>query len=756
VQKLDPLDGRRLMKNRYAHTLPGTSPERWEPIEDHLTAVASRAAEFAEGLGLPNARAWGEVLGRWHDLGKCSDAFQNMLHQANGFEAHLEGQPGRVDHSTAGAQHASASIPQVGRLLAYIIAGHHGGLSDASKLTPRLTSTDIPPWREYADPTWLDVPALGLPPLSLDHRCGKRFAFQAALFTRMLFSCLVDADRLATERFCDADKSAQRTPPPAIPALAGELRRHLDQLIAGAKPSAVNTQRKAVLEACRDAAELPPGLFSLTVPTGGGKTLASLEFALRHAERHGLRRVIVAIPFTSIIEQTADVYRKVFANLGDGAVLEHHSNIDPNKESRANQLAVENWDSSLVVTTNVQLLETLFANRTTPCRKLHRVARSVIVLDEAQTLPVGLLRPCLAALRELATDYGCSIVLCTATQPALKHREDFTIGLEDVREIIPEPEQLHSAMCRVACENLGKLNDDALGERLAPTPSNPSPSWLTIVNTKGHAAKLYRRLAGDAVPADLFHLSTLMCGQHRSDKLAEIKQRLKAGLPCRVVSTQLVEAGVDVDFPEVFRAMAGVDSIAQAAGRCNREGRLPSHGRLWLFDPAEVQPKGYLGATAATTRELLPDFPDPLVHEAVQRYFEMHYWKRAGENRWDDPRVMECFPEERGEFRYDFAAAADRFRLIEDATETVFVPYGKGARLIEQLRRGEVDRFLLRKLQRYSVGLYPFQCQALVTAGDIELLDSGHRVLQNDSLYDAYLGLVTDSPGWRDPESLVA
>lgn len=739
------------MDLRYAHTFPNLGPEHWEPIEDHLAAVATRAAEFAYELGLPSAEVWGDVLGRWHDLGKWSDDFQDMLKRANGFEAHLEGQPGRVDHSTAGAQHAFNSIPQVGRLFSYIIAGHHGGLADAAELSGRLIK-QIPSWQDHADATWLDAPKLGLPPVSISHRCQKRFAFQAALFTRMLFSCLVDADRLATEEFCDTDKAAQRTPPPTIAALADSLRQKLDEMVASAKPFAVNTRRSAVLNACRNAAELQPGLFSLTVPTGGGKTLASLEFALRHAERHGLRRVIVAIPFTSIIEQTADVYRRVFAGLGDGAVLEHHSNLDPSKESRANQLAVENWDASLVVTTNVQLLETLFANRTTPCRKLHRIARSVIILDEAQTLPVGLLRPCLAALRELATDYGCSIVLCTATQPALTHRDDFAIGLEGVREIIPEPQKLHAAMRRVACTNLGKLDDDALVELL-----EESPSWLTIVNTKGHAAKLYRRLAGDTAPDGLFHLSTLMCGQHRSDKLTEIKQRLKDGLTCRVVSTQLVEAGVDVDFPEVFRAMAGVDSIAQAAGRCNREGRLPTPGRLWLFDPAEVQPKGYLGATAATTRELLPDFPDPLDLEAVRRYFEMHYWKRAGDNRWDDPRVMECFPEERGEFRYDFATAAERFRLIEDATESVFVPYGReGTRLIKQLRRGEVDRYLLRKLQRYSVGLYPYQCQTLVTAGDIELLDSGYRVLDNVSLYDASLGLVTDTPGWRDPESLVA
>ena len=339
-----------------------------------------------------------------------------------------------------------------------------------------------------------------------------------------------------------------------------------------------------------------------------------------------------------------------------------------------------------MVTTNVQLFETLFANRTTPCRKLHRIAGSVIVLDEAQTLPVGLLQPCLAALRELADDYGCSVVLCTATQPALERRDSFSIGLEGVREIIPNPERLHSAMRRVACSNLGVLDDAALVEQLAA-----STSWLTIVNTRPHAAELYRRLAGDSPSEGLFHLSTRLCGQHRSDKLAEIKQRLEAQLPCRVVSTQLVEAGVDVDFPEVFRALAGVDSIAQAAGRCNREGRLPGLGRLHVFDPAEVQPKGYLGATAATTREVMKDFPDLLDPLAVEKYFQLHYWTRAGENQWDDPRVMECFPRELGDYYYNFSTASDRFQLIDDQSESVFIPVR---------RRRATDRVATRRRRR--------------------------------------------------------
>lgn len=735
---------------RYGHTLPDAPPSEWEPLEDHLAAVATRAAEFGGGLGINGVDAWAETLGRWHDLGKYATAFQAKLYDPTGVEAHLEGGGVRVNHSAAGAIHAVQSVPVFGRLIAYAIAGHHTGLGDAEKLSVRLAEP-VHDWREHAPTEWLAAPSIGPPPVSIEHRCGKRLAFQAALFTRMLFSCLVDADRLETERFCDPAAAARRTPPPPLDALSSVLTRRLDALVAGAAPTQVNSKRGEVLEACRAAAAWSPGLFSLSVPTGGGKTFASLDFALRHAIQHDLRRVIVAIPFTSIIEQTAAVYRGVFGSLGDGAVLEHHSNVDPVKETWRNRLAAENWDAPLVVTTNVQLLETLFASRTTPCRKLHRIAQSVIVLDEAQTLPVGLLKPCLAALRELVTDYGCSIVLCTATQPALERRDDFPIGLNGVREIIPQPERLHAAMKRVACENLGPVDDDTLVERL-----KRSSSWLTIVNTKGHAAGLYRRLAGtaEAAPDDLFHLSTLMCGQHRHKTLTKIRARLKSGLPCRVVSTQLVEAGVDLDFPEVFRAMAGVDSIAQAAGRCNREGRLATPGRLWLFDPTDHQPGGYLGATAATTRELLPDFPDPLDPAAVRRYFESHYWKRSGDHAWDDPRVMDCFKEGAG-LHYDFETAAERFRLIDDAAETVFVPYGKGADLIARLRRGEVDRLLLRKLGRYGVGLYPWQCQALVTDFDQTALALGYRVLDNWSLYDDSLGLLVDRPGFLDAERSV-
>lgn len=706
-----------------------------------------------------DAADWGRIIGLWHDLGKYSDAFQAYLRTAEGPEGHIEQSPGRVDHSTAGAQHASETVPRIGRLLAYAIAGHHAGLADAAELDRRLAK-EIEPWIANAAEFPVSVPILEFPPVTIDRNDAKRAAFQCALFIRMLFSCLVDADRLATEAFCDRDRSSERRAV-ASHRLLPLLEKYLTDLAANATVSKVNSQRQAVLVACRQAAIQSPGLFSLTVPTGGGKTLSSLAFALHHAKKHDMRRVVMAIPFTSIIEQTADQYRKVFCELGEGVLVEHHSNIDPKNDTRLNMLAAENWDAPLVVTTNVQLFESLFAARTSACRKLHRLTGSVIILDEAQTLPVQLLRPCLAVLRELVTDYGCSVVMCTATQPALDRRGDFSIGLQGVREIIPESETLYSAMRRAEIEQLGSVTDEQLVERL-----DDEPSWLAIVNTRQHAAELYARLVklqqteDGQPPADLFHLSTLMCPQHRSQRIREMIARLNGEQPCRVVSTQLIEAGVDISFPVVFRAMAGIDSIAQAAGRCNRHGELPQRGRVYLFDPADVQPRGYLGATAATARELLSDFDDLLSPAAVRRYFELHYWNQGAgqpkETRWDDAHVMQCFPEERGRFYYDFRAADERFRFIDDATHSVIIPFQAGAKLIEQLRRDGPNRGLLRRLQRYTVGLHDYPYGALLAAGDIEILESGYGVLTNNSLYSNQLGLRIDRPGFREAEAMIA
>ena len=569
---------------QYAHTLADHAPDDWETLAAHLDKVARSASTFAEAFG---AQLWGEVLGRCHDLGKLSDDFQLYLRNAGAASvdagAENEDTTGkRVDHSTFGARFVAKALGNVpGQLLAFCIAGHHTGLPDetsADDATQRSTLRYKLDTSMYRIP---DVPAANIvlpkltSPLKPSAAGRDEVPFQFAFFTRMLFSCLIDADRTRTEEFCAPEKAVVRSGldagqgRPSLAALKDQLDASLLEKQKGATPTEVNRQRAIVLQHCRNAAQREPGFFSLNVPTGGGKTLSSLAFALDHAIKHELRRVVVAIPFTSIIEQTADVYRKELGPLAEAALVEHHTNIQTEKDTRSNQLGAENWDAPLIVTTNVQLFESLFAYRTTPCRKLHNLARSVIVLDEAQTIPVELLKPALAALRELVLNYGCSIVLCTATQPALERRDDFVLGLEKVRPIIPDTMPLFHAFKRVEVRTLGSLPDGELALRLAN-----EKAALCIVNTRKHASRLYDQVAAMSETDDCFHLSTWMCGAHRRTVLKMIRERLNAKQPCRVVSTQLVEAGVDLDFPVVYRAEAGFDSIAQAAGRCNREGLL--------------------------------------------------------------------------------------------------------------------------------------------------------------------------------------
>ena len=464
----------------------------------------------------------------------------------------------------------------------------------------------------------------------------------------------------------------------------------------------MNEQRAQVRRACLAAAEREPGLFSLTVPTGGGKTLSSLSFALRHAIRYGLGRVIYVAPFTTIIDQNADVFRRVMSPLvAEGLldpVVEHHSNLDAGLETVTSRLAAENWDAPLIVTTSVQFFESLFANRTSRCRKLHRIARSVVILDEAQTLPVDLLAPSLRALRELGTHYGTSVVLCTATQPAIHRRDDFPIGLEGVREIVDDPPQLYRALRRVRVNDLGPLTDAALGREL-----EQYDQVLCIVNTRTHARALFE--AGTE-SGRRFHLSALMCPAHRAQKLAEIRTRLCDGASCQVISTQLIEAGVDLDFPAVYRSLSGLDSLAQAAGRCNRNGRLRI-GEVFVFQSEHVRSERYFHETTNVAAQILPLYEDPLALEAIARYFELYYWQQSA--RWDAKHVLDQFHltnDRKLPFLFGFATVAGQYRLIEDGGRPVIIPWGEeGATLCEQLRetRGIPDRTLLRSLQRYTV-----------------------------------------------------
>ncbi|MBA3996838.1 MAG: CRISPR-associated endonuclease Cas3'' [Candidatus Accumulibacter sp.] len=764
-------------------------------LEDHLVDVSKLAADFAAEFG---AAPWAALAGIWHDLGKYREGFQRYIRQCGDPDAHIEGRVGGAEktHSAAGALWAQECLvevdkrsgPVVARVLAYLIAGHHAGLDNwFGGLHERFNREDT--IREKCDALAVAIPAAilkpsaGLPDLNAIRTDQKdNIPGRFALWVRMLFSCLVDADFLDTERFMSQGKAETRSG--FMPV--GELEKRLAERLAlmakevaerGEAGSQVNLKRAEVLRACLAKAELPPGVYSLTVPTGGGKTLSSLAFALRHAVRHGKRRVIYAIPYTSIIEQTAGIFRSIF---GDENVIEHHSNVevDDKQETARSRLACENWDAPLIVTTNVQLLESLFASRTSRCRKLHNLVGSVIVLDEAQLLPVPYLQPVVDVLRLLVKDYGVTLVLCTATQPTLESRNGFDQARQlrgfaagEIREIVDDVAGLYGALERVKVHLPADLKTPSNWEQLAPQIAGHD-AVLAVVSRRADARELYTRVKAED-RTGLWHLSGLMCAQHRSDTIADIKQALVARRqalaagqippPIRVISTQLVEAGVDIDFPVVYRALAGLDSIAQAAGRCNREGRL-AKGEVHVFVPPKPAPPGLLRMAEQATRILwegLPPEADPMGVERFADFFRRLY----GDANLDAKDI--CALLRAGKVGdVCFRTAAERFRLIDEAEgATVFVRYKRDENdeeidmWLNALKKEGPERWLLRKLQRYGVSIYQRDLQRLLDLGDVEPLggDCPDLYVQstgNDVLYDRVLGINVDgAPG--DPGSLV-
>ncbi len=757
--------------NFYAHTLPDAPRTSWEPLftpfgdgtdqcqgencgkcrdfdpsHGHLNKVAWWTAKFAAGMfpEAPEIRrslwGWGYLSGLWHDLGKFSPEWQDYL--ASKADPQEQDSHGRVDHSSAGAQLAAKTGEGFGHVLAYGIAGHHSGLLDA------VANGACQRNRLEKDALQLIT---GIPSSIIDQSVPSvplsfKSAQELAVFTRMLFSCLVDADFLATEAFMNPTGAAKRNkiPEDIITKLAKALDAHIDGFPQPAPEDKVNILRRKVVEDCRKAASWEPGLFSLTVPTGGGNTLSSMSFALRHAQRHGMKRVIHVAPFTSIIEQTAEVFRKILTDGGEDGfipVIEHHSALAPESESATHRLGAENWDAPVIITTAVQFFESLHAARTSRCRKLHRIANSVIVLDEAQTLPVELLKPCLRVLQELGKRYHASIVLCTATQPAINHDPaDFDIGLHGVREIINRPHRLHVALKRVELEDLGRLDDETLAARL-----QTHSQALCIVNRRTHARELFQKLGGREGDR---HLSALMCPEHRSRAIAEIRARLDQGLPTRVVATRLIEAGVDIDFPVVYRALAGLDSIAQAAGRCNRNGKLDGMGHAYVFRPQDQRAESFVRDTAQVAAQCMELHADPLSLEAVHSYFEQYYWRNK--DRWDIHDISGNFHAANDRILplgFQFVKTAESFRFIDDWQVPVLIPYDDTARsLIAELRNPTIPlhRTLLRGLQRYVVQI-PKRVFDENTR-NLEALRSGafHALVSTDLHYSPEFGLIFD------------
>lgn len=716
-------------------------------LEDHLRDVAALAETFAAAFG---AGDWAKLAGLWHDLGKYRLAFQCYIRSASGYDAHIEA-PSKVDHSTAGALYAIERMKGLGRILAYLIAGHHAGLPDwqsaetpASSLLYRLEQAILlTEALKQSPPT--DIINASLP----TSNPGQR---DYALWIRLLFSCLVDADFLDTEQFMAPEKAVLRSRYLALTELEPLFDSHMVALAEQADITPVNQVRAAVLARCREAATQSPGLFSLTVPTGGGKTLASLAFALKHVRHHGHRRIIYVIPYTSIIEQTADVFRRVF---GNDAVLEHHSNLDSDRENPHSRLATENWDAPLIVTTNVQFFESLFAARSSRTRKLHNILNSVVILDEAQLLPPDFLTPILGTIRELVRHYGVSFVLCTATQPALTSQEGFEgklfDGLDNVREIMGDTASthaLHQQLHRVEVVVPADLHEPTSWEALASELEN-HPRALCIVDRRDDA-----RILHGLLPSGAIHLSGLMCGQHRADVIETIKRQLTAGEPIRVVSTQLVEAGVDLDFPVVYRALAGLDSIAQAAGRCNREGRLTDLGRVVVFVPPTKPPVGHLRQACDAGRQLLLRRPtDPLAPALFTEYFQSLYWRKGAENL--DRQGIMALLKNNSKLEFSFRTAAERFQLIPETQLPVIVRYGDNERLLAQLARpGDLNRGILRKLQRYVVNIPRRIHQHLLVDGAIQEQQPGVFV-QITHLYDPVLGFQVEQAMNYAPDDLI-
>ncbi|MBW7903078.1 MAG: CRISPR-associated endonuclease Cas3'' [Rhodocyclaceae bacterium] len=771
---------------------------QWHGLNEHLQKVSALAAEFATEFG---AGPWAALAGLWHDLGKFREGFQRYIRQCGDPDAHIEGRISDPEktHSAAGALWAQQYLaevdkrsgPVVARVLSYLIAGHHAGLADwlgdNASLNNRFARSDTQ--RELSTTLAADIPsailkpAAPLPDIADLMRCrDNEIPGRFALWVRMLFSCLVDADFLDTEAFMSPGKTETRQGFMRLEDMEALLDVRLsdmakDVAARGEADGKVNRKRTEVLRACLAKAELPPGVFSLTVPTGGGKTLSSLAFALRHAALHGKRRVVYAIPYTSIIEQTAGIFRGIF---GEDNVIEHHSNVDADEtqETARSRLACENWDAPLVVTTNVQLLESLFASRTSRCRKLHNLVGSVIVLDEAQLLPVAYLQPVVDVLRLLVKDYGVTLVLCTATQPALKSRSSFDqaralrgFAAGEVCEIVDDVPGLYADLERVRIHLPADLKTPRSWDDLAPEIA-AHDAVLAIVGRRADARELYARMKMESRDG-LWHLSGLMCAQHRSDTIAAIKGALlarrealalgRAAAPIRVVSTQLVEAGVDIDFPVVYRALAGLDSIAQAAGRCNREGRL-AHGEVHVFVPPKAPPPGLLRMAEQATRIVwagLPGGADPMGVERFAEYFRRLY----GDARLDEKGICGLLRAGK-EADVAFRTAAEKFRLIDEQEgATIFVRYRRDEHdevidmWLHTLRRNGPERWLLHKLQRYGVTIYRNDLQRLLEQGDVEPLagDLPGLYVQsagNDLLYDKVLGINADgAPG--DPGSFV-
>lgn len=685
-------------------------------LKNHLEGSALLCGKFADNFG---AYEWGYCCGLLHDIGKYSLKFQKRI----------RGSEERVDHSTAGAK-LCWDKKGFYQFLSYCIAGHHAGLPDTGgdsdvgtcgTMTGRMKKK-LEDYQAYEEE--IEIPVLKNPPFQPVKEENRDFFF--SMLIRMLYSCLVDADYLDTEIFMNGKEI--RNSGESIETLYGKFAERISGWLDNNDLTTINGRRTEILKHCINMGEAEKGLFRLTVPTGGGKTVSSLAFALRHAKEHHMRRVIYVIPYTSIIEQNAKIFSDI---LGADNVLENHCNVDyeSSEELKPMQLAAENWDKPVIVTTNVQFFESIFSNKSSKCRKLHNIANSVIIFDEAQMLPNDYLKPCISAIEQILRYYRCSVVLCTATQPALKNLLSEEIK---ITELCPRMEEQFSFFKRVSIKNLNKISQEELIQRL-----ERENQALCILNTKKCAQQVFQSIEEEGV----YHLSTSMYSAHRKRALDEIRERLRKGEKCIVVSTSLVEAGVDLDFQAVYRQLAGVDSIIQAAGRCNREGKRPfSQCFTYIFslDLKEYVPGQRQQIEIAES--LLSDNKSFEELETIKRYFEMLYHFRG--DSLDKKDILKKF--NRGNFQ--FSTVGKEFRLIEENTKTIMIPKEEESKeILDLLKIKGFTKELMRRMGPYCVNVYENDFRKMFAAGMLgeisEDLKDDYFVLRDMEKYTDEMGL---------------
>ncbi|MEN6299967.1 MAG: CRISPR-associated endonuclease Cas3'' [Anaerolineaceae bacterium] len=728
----------------------------WEEphrLSDHLDITAKRAEIHAAKF---NSGEWGKAAGLAHDAGKGRVVWQKYLRLKSGYydeEAHLEGKSGKIPHAIHGAKLVEDLFGKgIGRFLAYCIAGHHTGLPDWS--SDEGSGQSSLQFQETQVKKLEDIDSLIIDKLRSAKPTFPPWRFvkglDLSLWIRMLYSCLVDADFLDTEFYMDQDKANIRGAYCSMPELLDRFKEFIKRLDKTSEDTRVNEIRREIRIKCVQMADEDQGIFSLSVPTGGGKTLSTLAFGLEHAIKHHLDRIIYVIPYTSIIEQNADVFRSA---VGEDQVVEHHSSFDEDDSSNKSRLATENWDAPIIVTTSVQFFESLFAAKSSRCRKLHNIVRSVVILDEAQLVPVEFLAPILETMQLLVDHYQVTFVISTATQPAFNQRfidgQQFK-GLKNIKEIMGsdnEVKALYQSLKRYHVDFPSDLHVVSSWEEIAEDLKHYE-QVLCVVSDRKSCRELH-----SIMPQGTFHLSALMCGQHRSDIIETIKQKLNNKEPVRVISTQLVEAGVDLDFPVVYRALAGLDSIAQAAGRCNREGKLPELGKVVVFVPPRKAPLGILRKAADTTCSIVLTNDDPLNNEVFEKYFSELYWKA---NSLDSKNIVSLLNPE-NDFRecsIYFRTTAERFHIIDDSMQkTILVRYGEGERLIDLLKLSGPDRWLLRKLQRYTVNVYNDDFYVMIKRGSVEEISSNIFAISTSSEYSKEIGLLVENS--FEPEKFI-